>query len=249
MARYDRVYSTLARRAVEQGESDLQSFIDQAINAGMSEERIQAQLLQDLEEGGPIFGKFFRSLTGAAEASVMAASRQGETAGYVAADAELTELLRLADTPGSIIDNADPEQLAELEAEASELIEETWIAELVNTCHLCLPLHGQTKTRSEWNELGYSPDTIHASEGWTSVCHCKRVQQRVLEFALDEDRASLQQPLVRNKVKTTTGLKGSRKTARGVTQRDLERAQKARDEALQSEIGRRTLRLLGQSNA
>jgi hypothetical protein len=232
--RYDEIYRNLAERAVEQGGVDLRSLFRQAETAGMSAARFQERLLQDLEEGGPIFGKFFRSLGGAARSATAAAMRQGEFAG------DVERFTGLANTVGSIIDTADPASLQQLEDELGDSVALTWVAELVNTCHRCLPLHGTTRTLAQWQELGLHPETIHAD--WNSECKC-----RLIRSEQAASQSDLVAPLKRNKVKSPTGLKGSRRTARAVSQVDLEKSIAARNEALESIEGRRTLRLLGTS--
>lgn len=239
MSRYDRIYERLATRAVRQGGVDIETFMAQMIDAGVSETRLQQMLLQDVEEGGPIFGKFLRSLTGAAESSVLAAERQGDVAGTVASDAELQELLDLADR--GLVEDADPEALARIEDAVADRIDYTWVAMLVNTCPKCLPLHGSTRLLSEWEELGLHPDTIH--EGWNSPCHCSLVPTS--EAA---GRKDLIDPLTRERLKTETGLKASKKTQRAVAQADIAKAQNAVKQAANSLEGRRTLRLLGKVN-
>ena len=234
MPRYDRIYQALAERAVEQGGVDLRALFRQAEAAGMSADRFQERLLQDLEEGGPIFGKFFRSLGGAARGATAAAMRQGEFAG------DVERFTGLASTVGSIIDTADPELLGQLEDELGDRVPFTWVAELVNTCHRCLPLHGTTRTLAQWQELGLHPETIHAD--WNSECKCRLIRSD--QAASQKDLVA---PLKRNKVKSPTGLKGSRRTSRAVSQVDLDKSIAARDEAMKSLEGRRTLRLLGSS--
>jgi hypothetical protein len=244
MPRYDSIYRILARRAVREGGIDVESFVDQALEGGMDPERIQEQLLFDVENDGPIFGKFFRTLKGAAEGAVMAAERQGFAVGLInedRADEEIARLRRLANMD-DVLDGADPEELAAVEEAGADRLELTWVAELRNTCHLCLPLHGKSLTRDEWDKLGKNPSTIHSNEGWVTPCHCQLVPTRVAS-----DREELRTPLVRNKLKSPKGLKGSKRTARGVTQQDLDRSLAARDKAMESEGGRRTLRLLGKS--
>lgn len=240
MPRYDRVYRNLAERAVEQGGVDLRALFRQAETAGMSAERFQETLLRDLDEGGPIFGKFFRSLGAAARSATSAAMRQGEFAGEVAANS--ARFRQLATTAGSIIEGADPEQLGELEDQLGDALAMTWVAELVNTCHRCLPLHGTTRTVAQWRELGLHPDTIHAD--WVSECKC-----RFVESGQAESQSDLVAPLKRHKVESATGLKGSRRTARAVSQVDLDKSIEARDKALDTPEGRRTLRLLGSALA
>lgn len=249
MPRYDRIYSILAKRAVQQGGIDVEAFVEQAINAGLSPERVQELLLRDLEENGPIFGRFFRTLTGAAEAAVMAASRQGEVVGEAAASEQLERLRAINARAGSAIENADPGELAAIEDEIAEDVLVVWVAELKNTCHLCLPLHGKEFTMGELQEAGLHPDSIHANEGWTTPCHCHLAPKRIVDALSDTDKESVRSPLVRQSVDSKTGLKGSRRTSRSVLQKDLDRAIEARDKAVQSLEGRRTLRALGRSGS
>jgi hypothetical protein len=93
-------------------------------------------------------------------------------------------------------------------------------------------------TREEWNAQGLSPDTIHPSD-WNASCYCRMVLK-----SQADGRKELLAPLVRTKLDD----KSSKRTMRAVTQNDLDRSQAAVDKALQSEKGRRTLRLLGQAN-
>lgn len=248
MPRYDKIYETLARRAVRQGVLDIETFIDQAINAGMSVDRAQEMLLADLEAGGPIFGKFLRQMGGAAEKSTAAAFRQGQRAGELQASQTLQRLTRITQQERSLIDqavdDADPEILEDIEGSMAQVIEYMWVAELINTCHLCLPLHGQKRTLDEWQAVGLHPDSIHPAD-WRSACHCNLMP--MTPGTEIEMRSSEIAPLKREKVETATGLKGSKKTRRAVTQRDMEKALAARDAAMETEAGRRTLRILGQS--
>lgn len=249
MPAYDEIYATLAGRAVAQGVVDVESFVQQMAASGVSGERITEMLLEDLESGGQIFGKFKRSLTGAASSASMSAVRQGEAVGYLDGTRAGRELARVARVQGSVvdaIDNADPQLAAALEDEVIGEIRHTWIAELINTCHRCLPLHGSTLAMREWKERGLHPDTIHS--GWDSACHCRLVPQ-----SHAEGRTELLAPLKR--VKTPDGVRGFRKTQRAVSQRDVNASLAARDRALAfDDEGRRnpdaerTLRLLGQVN-
>ena len=78
--RYDKLYERLASRAVKQASIDIEAFVDQLSESGASAERINELLMQDLANDGPLFGRFMRSLTGAAIATTTAAARQGEIA-------------------------------------------------------------------------------------------------------------------------------------------------------------------------
>ena len=234
--RYDREYAALAKRAVAQGGVDVQAFIDLAVNNGVSRERIHAMIIEDIETGGPIFGKFLRQLTGAAESTVTAAKYQGESA----ARAYSEGLIELADME-DVTEMADPEALQQIEDDTADLIAVTWMATSTNVCHLCLPLHGVTKTIEEWKELNLVPGKVHSVENWTTPCKCQWVKPD--QFDRRRDMA----PLRRVKDRSPTGLKGDKKTIRGVTSQDLVDSLAARDKAMQSDRGRRQLRLLGQS--
>ncbi len=239
MPRYDQVWALLAERATSQAAIDVETFVRLLVESGVSERQMLRMLEHDLETDGPVFGKFVRSLSGAATATAMTAIRQGEAVGAINGDAELRRLTSLAGMEGSVIkamETADPELAAELEDEVLATVPHTWIAELVNTCHRCLPLHGSTLTLGEWREKGLLPETIHA--GWDSTCHCRLVPK-----VLADGRAELMAPLRRVKLAT----KGAKRTARAIEQRDIEAALKAREEATQSLEGRRILRLLGQA--
>jgi hypothetical protein len=256
MARYNEVFAALAQRAVDQGAVDAETFMRLAAETGMSERRIFEELARDLETNGPIFGKFLRSITGAAQATVVAAARQGQLMGDLlaagfrgddGADAIYEALTGIADGDGEsiiqrAIDGADPDLAADIEAASADLLEYTWVATLVNTCHLCLPLHGQTQTLEEWKALGFLPETIHAQQGWGSDCQCNLVPAAIIGRG---DREEIMAPLVRTREKLEDKLHGQRKTARAVTQKDLDRALAARDAALQSDEGKRTLKILG----
>lgn len=247
MSRYDSVFAALAERAVLQGGIDVETFLRQHLDAGIPEDVIIQRLEDDLVNEGPIFGRFLRSLTGAATSSVLTATRQGELVGALDASDELNKLVSLASGEGSALDamvqqaleTGDPEAAGLVEVMAAEVVEETWVAELINTCHLCLPLHGKTRTRDEWTQLGLLPELIHQQAGWESSCHCRLVPRVVAG-----ERAELLAPLARERV----GGKGSKRTMRSVTQRSLDAAIAARDIAVSSPEGRATLRRLGEVN-
>lgn len=232
MARYDETYAILADRAVKQGIVDLEAFVKRAQSSGMTEDRIREQLLRDLEEGGPIFGKYFRSLEGAAASAVQQAARQAMDIGMLDPDEQAAkELIALAEDDDPL-NNADPETLDRLERELGDNEMFTSVAELINTCHVCLPLHGKTLPLAEWRDRGLLPEQRH--DGWTSECHCVLVPQRMADT-----QNELAAPLVRSKVS------GTRKTARSVAQVDLDKSIKAVETASQTPEGRRTLRALG----
>lgn len=234
--RYDRQYEALARKAIEQGGVDIQAFVDLALNNGVSRERIHQMIIEDIENNGPIFGRFIRGLAGAAEASVVAAKHQGETAARSYAQG-LIDLAEMKDAT----DIADPEALQSIEDDTAGRIPVTWMTASSNVCHLCLPLHGVTRTVEEWRELNLVPGQVHFVAGWTTRCKCKWVEPD--QFNRRQDMA----PLRRVKDRTATGLKGSKRTIRGLTSYDLEESLAARDKAMQSIEGRRQLRLLGQN--
>lgn len=236
-SRYDKTYDLLAKRAVQQGGVDVETFMARATEAGMPMDVLEARLIQDVEEGGPIFGKFLRSLRGAATSSVMAAESQGEAAAQAFAE-ELISLTELED----VMESADPDELAEIADELDDRAPYIWVAELVNTCERCLPLHGTVQPLAEWEASGFDPATIH--DGWESECHCALVPADMSP----ESRKELIAPLIRERMKSESGLKGSKKTQRLVTQQDLDRSIKAVDQAKANLEGRRTLRLMGQVN-
>lgn len=237
MPRYDRTFAALANRAIAQGVTDMETFLTQMADTGVSPDRVEQLLLDDLEGDGPIFGKFMRSMIGAAEQGTLAAARSGEIAGTVDATSELRRLTSITDLDDAI-EQADPEALEAIEEDVGRT-EWTWICALKNTCHRCLPLHGVTRTMDEWKALGLLPETIHS--GWNSACHCTLVP------ADEFKRGDVVAPLTRKKIKSPTGQKPNRKTARAVAQKDLDKSLSARNKAMESPEGRRTLRLLGQS--
>lgn len=246
MPRYDDIWDTLARRAVDQAAIDVRALMERAFQMGLSEQALIEQLDLDLSTDGPIFGKFMRSITGAAESSIVAANRQGEIVGHIAEDQELKRLLDVANVDDVIedaISSADPEMSQLLEEAASEDLEETWVCTLVKTCHRCLPLHGVTLFHSEWVSRGLLPESMH--DGWTSSCHCRLVPAKVTQ-----NRKTLREPLVRIKQKSlesARGLRANKRTLRSVLQNDIDRAIESRNQAMQSPEGRRTLRIAGQA--
>ncbi len=245
MARYDEIFQTLVERAISQGGIDVETFMRRAIQSGVSESVLMTALEEDLMNSGPIFGKFVRSLVGAARSTVMAAERQGETVSYLVEDPNVRELLRdldVEEVARSALDNADPELAEEVELAVANRVEYTWISTLMKTCHVCLPLHGQTRTMLEWREMGKTPDTIHQMQGWDSTCKC-----RLIPMAIAESQSDLQEPLYRDKLESPTGLKGSKKTRRRISQTSLAKSEAAVAEAMKTKEGRRTLRLMGQA--
>lgn len=247
MSRYDLMWQTLVDRAIAQSVTDLDTFLNMAYNAGFSAEVIERKLLDDLQNEGPIFGKFLRSLTGASESAISAAFNSGVMAGDLVSNNEMLRLIEAggysAEEMGLAIENADAEAMDAMIAEAEKNDYRTWIATLERTCDRCLPLHGHTETMEYWKSKGYLPELMH--DGWKSDCKCRLVPSQQFDSEAKR-RVDYVKPLVRTKLTTTTGLKTSKKTQRTVMQADLERALAARDKALQSEIGRRTLRQMGQ---
>ncbi len=248
MAKYTETYEILAQRAVDSATLDIEAFIKRAQSAGMGIEALSDALLNDFETGGPLFGRFMRNITGAASSSVRSAEHQGQVAGSIRHDPRIrqqiaeemkasSELLDLNELD-DVIAGADAEQLAELE-ELTDNIEVTWIATLKNTCHRCLPLHGVTRTRRQWAMLGLNPDTIHGD--WNSECQCKFVPA-----VQTTGRKDLTEPLRSVAIPKEDRTLG-RKTARVVTQANLDKAVEGVAEAQQSLEGRRILRLLGQA--
>jgi hypothetical protein len=237
MARYDQIYATLAKRAVKQGGVDAQTFMERAQAAGMSPAALEERLIADVDEGGPIFGKFLRSLEGAGAGSVLAAERQGEAA----ARAYFDELISLEELD-NILEDGDAEKLSEVETQLDEKQLYQWVAMLVRTCDRCLALHGKIATMSEFVNEGLTPEMMH--DGWDSECHCDMLP-------IDEihDLNDTTIPLIRERVKSETGLLGSKRTQRLVAQRDLDKAMAAVEKAKESLEGRRTLRLMGEVQA
>lgn len=223
MARYDKLFASLAERAVSHGVIDVQTLVDRMIAAGATEAAIGSALADDLFSDGPVFGKFSRSLQGAAGSSLTAAMRQGEMVGMTQGRKQLDKLRRYANTQGSVLrelDRATIEAAGEADPEAAERVEESllmeqmfmWICALVNTCHRCLPLHGQSRTMREWREDALLPEIIH--DGWDSSCYCKLVAE---SFA--SNRKELDAPLRRVKLE-----KGGRKTQRAISRGDFDKA-------------------------
>ena len=246
MARYDEIFQTLVERAISQGGIDVETFMRRAIQSGMSEDVLMSLLEEDLLNDGPIFGKYVRSMVGAARSSVMAAERQGETISYLVSDPEVRELLRdldIEEVAESALANADPELSEQVEAAVAGNVEYTWIATLMKTCHVCLPLHGQTRSMLEWREMGKTPDTVHQLQGWDSTCKC-----RLVPVSMAESQSELQEPLFREKLQTATGHKGSKKTRRRVSQMNREKSEEAVNDAMKTSEGRRTVRIMGQAN-
>ena len=260
---YAETYALLAKRAIEQGDIDARAFVESLAAAGVSEERIMELVGIDLENDGPIFGKFLRTMTGASQATVTSAGRQGQAIGelYDAAfgpgdksasdEAIQAQIDFMAGGDGrsmleDLMESADPYTAEELQDATNDEIMKMWVATLENTCDECLPQHGVVMTEAEWRAEGLHPSLMH--QGWTSSCQC--ILEPYEQLGPDA-RKALMAPLirVRQKLETATGLKGNKTTARAIAQFDLDKSLAARDKARDSEKGRRTMRILGQVNA
>ena len=236
--RYDQLYDRLVGRAMAHANVDLQFFIQNAVANNVPPNVLRMRLMNDLMNEGPIFGKFMRSMNGAAGQTVLEARRQGTRAAY--ADKNLSsEMSKNGLNIQQIIDTGDAELLEKVEQISAPLTESTWLCALRNTCDYCLPLHGITRTDQEWDELGLDPSTIHAELGWSSICYCIKVP------AEQVNRNAELAPLKRVPLQDRGG---SRRTERAITQRDLEKSISAVAKARESVQGRRTMRLLGQAN-
>ena len=241
--RYDTTYETLARRATDSAVVDVEAFIARMLSAGYDEGRLREMLLADLASSGPIFGKFFRGLETAATQAVKAAYNQAAAAGeLIASDEQIAAWVDEFDLADQLADG-DPEALDEVEM-AGDAKTFVWVAALKNTCHRCLPLHGKVNSMANW-KAGQTPDgmptvPVLIHEDWGSKCQCRLVLADNMSVA-DNTLA----PLVRNT--DAMGIRGGRKTIRGITGQDIEKAQRAVSKAMDSEEGRAILRLLGQS--
>ena len=242
MSRYDEVYRILAERAVNQATIDLNTALTMAGTSRASIQAMERLLLDDLANDGPIFGKFIRSLSGAASSAVTAAANQGASVGSVIRDQEVQRYLRIGKGElASEIDNADPERLDEIEQAAEDRMLMVWVATLVNTCHRCLPLHGKEMMKSEWAERKLDPETIH--DGWDSSCKCLLVYWTPGMTGKNKTVS----PLVRKKIKDEDGRVVGKKTKRSILQEDIDKAQQAVAASMQTEQGRKMLEAIGQS--
>lgn len=235
--RYPRKYSIRAQKAVETGLVDFEALVEELTDDGVPVERINELLVEDLEEGGPLFGKFFRSIEMAGDMSIgVAESQASNVAEILDLDAEIAKLAQDTRIDGrsvaELAREGDPQAL-ELVEDTAEQQELTWICTLRRTCELCLPLHGVTLSREEWRDKGLRPRSIHPR------CECDWVPAE-----LARDRDDLIDPLVRNKVGEE---KGGLRTIRGVSSRDIERSQEAVAKAMKTKQGRKMIKLLGQS--
>jgi hypothetical protein len=263
MARYDRIFATLARRALAHASADAQAFVEKMLEAGASHASIGDALADDLLNDGQVFGKFERSLRGAAATAVQTASRQGEM--MVAGRRQLERLRRMNAVEGTertiagekvldrsvlrelgltldeAVDDASPGAAEEVEDALLHDVLFTWVCTLVNTCNRCLPLHGKTRPMREWREDALLPELIH--EGWDSSCYCRLVDDGF------GTRKELLAPLKRIKSEGKAASKWNRRTVRAIEQKDVDAALKERDKALASDEGRRALSRLGRANA
>ena len=243
MPNYAQIYSRFADRAVRQSAIDMETMIDQLASQGVPIDRIEQLMLDDLEKDGPIFGKFLRSLTGAAESSVMAAERQGDIVGTASVREDLQRFLGRSEF-GLELDEADPEALEKAESDLADRLNYTWVATLINTCYQCLPLHGKTQSYADWLSSGLHPDTIHS--GWTSTCHCSLIPAEMMEIVDPTEAGARKQwvdPIVREKIK------GAGHTQRAIAQADIDRARDAVAKALETDEGASILRQLGKVRA
>lgn len=229
---YSELYAIRAQKAVDTGVVDFNALVEELIGDGVSAERINSMLIDDLENNGPIFGKFFRSLGYAGGASIKVAEVQGATAAElmsldddIAAFAEEARL-------GARVRDGDPDALQAIE-DAAERKRLTWVAALRATCPTCLPLHGKSMTLAEWKELGYRPGAVHPN------CECAWMSSE-----LAADYQDLMEPL-RREIKPGQ-KRGGRRTQRAVTQPDVDAAMRERDKALDTKDGRAVMRALGQ---
>jgi len=244
MSRYDQIYQELAKRAADQAQIDLRTALTMAGNRRASIDAIERLLIQDLETDGPIFGKFIRSLSGAASSAVTAAANQGATIASLKMDREVQRLLSLKDTQiQDAIDAADPETLDEMEKMAEDRMPMVWVATLVNTCHRCLPLHGKEATKAEWAARNLDPETIH--DGWSSNCKCLLVYWTP---GMTGKNLTIT-PLVRKRVTDEDGRRIGKKTKRSILQEDIDKAQRKVEEALRTEAGRKILKAMGSAYA
>ena len=240
MATYAELYAIRAQRAVDSGVIDFNALVDQLVADGVPTERINQMLVDDLENNGPIFGKFFRALEQSGDMAISHAEHQGSTAAEaISLDDEIAAFVRETERDGrsmaQLAQEGDAEALDTIEGLDDDR-EFTWICTMRKTCSQCLPLHGRTMSRREWRELGYRPRGMHPN------CECDWVPAE-----LAADRKDLVAPLRRN---IEPGqVKGGRRTVRAVTQNDVEAALAARDEAIKTPEGRRILRSLGETRA
>lgn len=246
MPHYGRTYARIAQRTIRRAEATLEELVDRLRDAGLSDEDILVQALDDLDNDGPIFGGLFSGLESAGEAAIVAAGSQGQSIAHIDGDAALRDVLAsvgVSDVDRFLtetLENGDPDAAFEAEQITQSNRFLTWVAVLQNTCHACLPLHGVTKSAEEWQQLDLDPATIHEQNGImnratgsANPCYCRLVE--------DASGAEVLEPLRR--MRTEPGV--SKKTVRLIGSKNLGVSQKAAEAALESKIGRRTLRRLG----
>lgn len=235
---YSHLYAIRAQEAVDTGSVRFEALVDQLLADGVPAERINEMLTEDLETGGPIFGKFFRDLGMAGDMTISTAEQQGSSAAEAASlDDDIRAFIEESERDGrsaaELLREGDPEALEQVEILADDQ-ELTWIATMRNTCSQCLPLHGKSLPRREWRERGLRPRGMHPN------CECDFVPTE-----LAADRSDLLAPLKRAIVPGQ--VKGGRRTQRAVTQADVDAALAARDAAEKTPEGRKILRLLGRA--
>lgn len=243
MTNYRDAFTIRAQRAVAHGIADARAYRQLAEASGLSLDQVAERLLADLEEEGPIFGKFMRSLRGAAVQSVELAERTGEVLGGLSRDEALRESLSLADLE-DVIDDADPGELADV-ADLAAQEEVMYVAMLENTCDRCLPWHGTVMSRAEFAERGIEPGpggNMHPGD-WNSECKCRFVPVK------DIERKEALAPLKRIPKKDEQGRKISGRTVRDVSQIDVDKALKAVEKSRETPEGRRALRWMGKTKA
>jgi len=249
MGNYAKTLSRQIQRALRLAEGDLEALFANAADLGMSDEALASRLVTDLETNGPIFGRFFENLMGATEQSILSAQRQGIFIGEALADGQEAVAARLGDLSDDdwteLVGGNNPDAMEAFERGVLDDQEYTWVAALVKTCRFCLPLHGKTMKKSEWAESGWDPETIHLINGFNSPCYCRFV----LSDTAKDDESAGPEVLRRDVIETKSGLRGNKRTARAVAQKNAEKADEAAEKANQTLSGRRTMRELGKINA
>ncbi len=230
---YADLYAIRAQKAVDIGTVDFNALVEELLADGVPADVINEMLIDDLENNGKIFGKFFRDLGAAGDTAISHADAQGSTAAEaVDLDDEIARFVEESEL-GDRARDGDPHALEQIEDLADDQ-EMTWIATMRKTCAKCLPLHGKSMSRQEWRERGLRPRGVHPN------CECDWVPTQ-----LAASHSNLMAPLRRSIVPGQ--VKGGRRTQRAVTQQDIDASLKARDEAEKTPEGRKTLRLLGES--
>lgn len=247
--RWTKLFSAKATRALSRLEADLTEVFATALDAGADVDALEMRLIEDLQSGGPTFGPFLRGLGDAAEAAVDVAHRQGELVGMSIGQGELAgtttqeayEILYGKDANKRAVAKWTDEKLEKIARSIEDNTNVTWVALLVNSCPYCIALHGTTLSGSQWRQRDLAPDGVHQRYGINAKCRCRFVPSDIAE-----SRASLVAPLKRV---AADGLKKSKKTVRGVTQVDPDKALDAVKKAQESPEGRKVLRLMGRVDA